>query len=161
MYICYLWIMIASPNEIAANLQLILEMKAQWIGGGGTQHGTQPSERVPMKRPNRERRLDWHAHAAESMVAQEELTSSFLIAATQRPFLEVLFFLGCIVRCSLSRCTTRRRCARQYRSGAHFCQQKPDGGDVDLGCGYQCTLCDGQYVMYVHVYIYTCVCMYT
>ena len=36
------------------------------------------------------------------------------------------------------------RCARQCLNGSHFCQQKPDDGDVDLGCGYQCTLCDGQ-----------------
>ena len=31
------------------------------------------------------------------------------------------------------------RYARQSRNGSHFCQQKPDDGDVDLGCGYQCT----------------------
>ena len=35
-------------------------------------------------------------------------------------------------------------CAQQNRNGSHFCQQKPDDGDVDLGCGSQCTLCDGQ-----------------
>ena len=49
------------------------------------------------------------------------------------------------------------RCARQCLNGSHFCQQKPDDGDVDLGCGYQCTLCNGQsglQKIFCHVHIF-------
>jgi len=81
--------MIASPNEIAANLQLILEMKAQWIGGDAAY-----SKRVPMKRPQQRatsrlarsrRRVHGGARRADVVVSDNCDATSI--------FLELLFFL--------------------------------------------------------------------